>query len=442
MSNGADGLARDVVNAVSEHGQTLQQVRAPYSTAVSVQVPRDLATVRKRLMEEAAIGGESFFYGWGAGKNHIEGPSIHLAMAAARCWGNCAVFPEPVQDGGDSWIFTTAFVDLETGFTLQRQFRQSKRSIVHGDYDTERKDDIRFQIGQSKASRNVVVNAIPKTIINEAMATAKKGVRDRLAKWIAAYDKEKGSGKGLAAAQDHALEALKRLGIEEERVLAKLSRPTRAALTLDDLILLKGDVVALEEGTDRVESLYPGPEAEGAVEDVMDHLADGAEGGDDSEPKPQPDPPSGGGEEAKKPASRKRKGKPAAATPPPEAETPQGDPEGQSEMELGSDAEDYVWSGEWGTAEFLAECEAGNQGPEIQEAAQEYKARFGRLQDDPLAISKYEPNWDQIKDLQGDAGVTIVRDIRALYWRMAREAGFAQPDKVRQVNLGSTDGNG
>src|ERR1700733_12715611 len=140
-------------------GRSIQRVQTGYCTAVAVQKPRSLVVVKKRLDEEAALAGEDFFYGWGAGKDRVEGPSVGLAMAAVRCWGNCAIEALPVQDLGDSWVFTSAFIDLETGFTLTRQFRQSKKWTVHGKMDGERKDDVRFQIGQSKSARNVALNA-------------------------------------------------------------------------------------------------------------------------------------------------------------------------------------------------------------------------------------------------------------------------------------------
>src|SRR5688500_13680055 len=92
----------------------LQQVKTGYTTAIAVQQPRQLAVVTKRLLAEANMAGESFYYGWGAGKERIEGPSIGLAMAAARCFGNSAVDMLPVQETPESWIMTSVFIDLET----------------------------------------------------------------------------------------------------------------------------------------------------------------------------------------------------------------------------------------------------------------------------------------------------------------------------------------
>src|SRR5262245_25629030 len=112
--------------------QPLQQVKTQYTTAVAVQQPRDLQVVHKRLIAEAKMAGESFYYGWGNGKDRIEGPSVNLAMAAARCYHNSAVDILPLQETSDAWVFTAVFVDLETGFTLTRQFRQSKNWTVYG----------------------------------------------------------------------------------------------------------------------------------------------------------------------------------------------------------------------------------------------------------------------------------------------------------------------
>jgi hypothetical protein len=230
-------------------GQTIQQMRTPYCTAVAIQRSRNLSQVQHRLMQEADLCGEDFFYAWGSGKNHIEGPSKELAFAAARCWGNCAVQALPLQETADSWIFTAAFVDLETGFTMERSFRQSKRWTVYGKMDAERKDDIRFQIGQSKAARNVILNCLPATLINKAMERAKAGVRKQIEDLISKH--------GLAKAVDVALIALGKVGVKEQQVLAKLGVSEKKAIDIDGIVLLKGDLRAIESGQERAEELYP-----------------------------------------------------------------------------------------------------------------------------------------------------------------------------------------
>lgn len=412
MSNGTE---RDVMNAIPARGDTLQQIKTPYSTAVSVQIERNLDTVRRRLMDEARIGGEMMYYGWGASQNHIEGASIHLAMSAARCWGNCAVTSEPLQDGGDAWIFTSSFVDLETGFTLQRQFRQAKRSIVHGKHDEERKDDIRFQIGQSKASRNVVLNALPKSIINEAMKAAKAGVRERLEQWI------NGKGeKGMAMAQDGAMAALLKVGIAEERVLAKMQRPTKGALTLDDLIVLKGDIVAIQEGTDRAEELYPEEQAAGG-DDLAEHLGADESPFDAGETESTPEPkeePADDKPKARKQAARgsKKAGKDETA------ETPTPNPPEEAETDTGPPAQEVPEI----DADYIATLCKGREGPEVMDAVMDFKSRYNRLDEDDKAVGKAQPDWEAIKAGAGHQGVLIVQTVRDYYVAKCAAENFPQ----------------
>src|ERR1700685_1448077 len=90
-------------------GETMRRVQTTYATAIQVQKPRVLARVQKSILEEANLAGETFFYGWGAGKDKIEGPSQELAHALARCWGNCALEFAPVQETAEAWIFTAYF---------------------------------------------------------------------------------------------------------------------------------------------------------------------------------------------------------------------------------------------------------------------------------------------------------------------------------------------
>jgi hypothetical protein len=257
----------DAIEALGRNGHALQQMRTSYATAVSVQKPRQLADVQRRFLDEARLAGEDFYYGWGSGKDAIEGASVKLAMSLARCWGNCAIEAMPVQDMFDSWVFTAAFVDLETGFTLTRQFRQSKQWMVYGKFDPQRKDDIRFQIGQSKAARNVILNALPQWMIDRAMTEAKAGVRAKIEEYVKQH--------GHAAAVDLVLRALLKAGVKEELILKKCMVAKREAIDLDHLVLLRGDLSAIEAGQERAETLFPAEVATGeSSKGKQDALAD------------------------------------------------------------------------------------------------------------------------------------------------------------------------
>lgn len=251
-------------------GAVTQQVRTGYATAVMVQSPRALERVRKGLLEEARMMGEAAYYGWSAGKDRVEGPSQALAYAAARRWGNCAVDQLPLEDSPDAWIFTSVFIDCETGFTLTRKFRQSKKWTVHGKLDPERKDDVRFQIGQTKGDRNVILKALPKWLIDQAMEEAKAGVRKKLQGYI---DKH-----GLPAAIDYSMKELAKSGVTPERVCNKFSVAKPSALTLENLVIIAGDIKAIQQGQEYPEALYPADDAADMTRELL---------GGNKTPKPQ-----------------------------------------------------------------------------------------------------------------------------------------------------------
>lgn len=234
-------------------GPVTQRIQTEYTTAMMVQRPRTLNVVQKRLMEEARLLGETAYYGWGAGKDRIEGPSQALAYSAARCWGNCAVDQPPVESTPTEWIFTSIFVDCETGFTLGRKFRQSKNSTVYGKMDTERKNDMRFGTGQSKCDRNVILKALPKWLIDQAMDEAKAGVRAKLESYIAKH--------GLPAAIDYATKELAKSGIKEPQICEKFSVAKKSALSVDNLVVMAGDIKAIQSGQEYPAALYPSTDA-------------------------------------------------------------------------------------------------------------------------------------------------------------------------------------
>jgi hypothetical protein len=248
------GVSGGAIEAIQRAGP-IQRIGGQYATAIAVQIPRSIRDVQRNLEIEAKLAGSSFYYGWAVknkdtGKSDIiEGPSVNLAQAAARCWGNCAVETLPVQQMGTSWIFTAAFVDLETGFTLSRQFRQDMSKVIYGRMDDERKMDIRFQIGQSKATRNVLLNALPSWLIDGAMAVAKEGAKQKIEQYIAA--------NGIAEVRKRLLAEFAKVGVKAAAVLRKADVAAVDGLQVDDLVRLTSDLHAIQNGQESVEALFP-----------------------------------------------------------------------------------------------------------------------------------------------------------------------------------------
>jgi hypothetical protein len=228
-------------------GQALQTINTGFMTAVSVQKPRERLKVIKACEEEAAIAGDEFYYGWTVkaqgGSKLVEGPGIGLAQSAARNWGNCAVMMD-VKETQDTYIFTPTFVDLETGFNLQRAFRQVKNKDIGKKYDRDRAEDLIFQLGQSKAIRNVICNALPNWLINKMMVEAKKNIVGQIEK----------AGKDVA--RQKVLDFFARYNITQDRVEAKLGKKAEA-WKVEDIALLYGAMKTLADGAESPDELFP-----------------------------------------------------------------------------------------------------------------------------------------------------------------------------------------
>ena len=159
-------------------GKALQKTQTQYTTAIAVQRPRSISRVTKNVLEEAKLAGSAFFYRWEVKnkktgrKSTVQGPSIDLAMCVARNYGNCVVDIEGTETP-THYMLKGVFIDLETGFTVPRLYRQRKNQNIGGDYGDDRSEDIVFQIAQSKAQRNAIVKAVPNWLIDKAIEEAR-----------------------------------------------------------------------------------------------------------------------------------------------------------------------------------------------------------------------------------------------------------------------------
>ena len=238
---------KSVAMNVLDRGQALQQIKTQYATAVRVQVPRDLGRIRESVLKEAELAGSSFYYGWDVkgkgGKSRVEGPSIDMAMSLVRNYGNCVLNNDVTQDE-THFTFNAALVDLESGTTITRLFRQRRSQSLGGKMDADRAEDIVFQIGQSKADRNVVVRAMPGWLIEQAIEAAKAGEVKRI------------DVKTLPETRQRAAKFFASHGVTVLRIEAVLGK-TIDKWMADDIVELSGMMTALKEGRATVDEMFP-----------------------------------------------------------------------------------------------------------------------------------------------------------------------------------------
>jgi len=217
-------------------------------TSHKIVQPRDVSSVMKRLQVHANTFGDDYVYSWPVHdrKNKrteiIEGPTIKLAMDLVREYGNCRI-GQRVEDVGSHWIIYAQFLDLETGFGLERPFQQRK-SQGTGMKDADRQADIVFQIGVSKATRNVIVNAL-RGFADYMIDEAKTGL---LKKFESDDAKQKAHGFIDRVMERH--------NIAELRVTAVLGR-ARDKWTIRDLARVYMEMKGIHEGLTVVDEIYP-----------------------------------------------------------------------------------------------------------------------------------------------------------------------------------------
>ena len=274
--------------------------------------PRDHEKVLSELRVLASVGADTLYYSIPV-KNkdgtttYIEGPSIKMANMLLSVYGNCGVDVK-VTETSDAWIFAATFVDAEKGHVLRRLYRQRKgqQSLKT---DAARQEDIAFQIGQSKAIRNVVVNALS-VYCDYAMEHARQGLVSKV---------QQAPGKYFERIQVR----LKELNVEPERVAKWVGRGVdQWKEHPEDMAKIIAALQGIQEGIATPDDIWPSdkpaapsapppppPAPEAAIDAAPVEAAE-------TVPKPAPAPQQGAAQSKpalKKPAAAAKKPEPPPA---------------------------------------------------------------------------------------------------------------------------------
>lgn len=222
------------------------QTKNRYVTAMQVLKPRNLNRVISKCVEEASIAGEDFIYSWKQGGLIIEGLTIGAALSIVRNFGNSMVDVE-VEETDKAYIFTAYYSDLETGFNISRGYRMTKKSPKnkYGKeiYEGDRGTDIIFQIGQSKAIRNVVLNAVPRWLASKVLEEAKNNAMATI------------NNMGEVKARELLLRKIDNLKIELAKVEAMYGKPK--SWDKVKLVQLSSALKSIENGYEDEDTLFP-----------------------------------------------------------------------------------------------------------------------------------------------------------------------------------------
>ena len=229
-----------------------------------VAVQRDEARVMQKLSVNAAMAGDDWFYRFpvkrkDGGQDWIEGPSIKLANEVARVFGNNATEVREV-DVGDAWVFYSRFTDIETGFSMERAYRQRKSQTSMRTKDYERQQDIAYQIGQSKAIRNVIVNSL-QIFADFAFREAQNSLVDKI-------------GKDVEGWRKRTVQGISKIPVELSRVERVVGRPVKDWLA-PDIAQVIAMMKSIADGMATADETFPAP----APADPALQKTSGGEGG-------------------------------------------------------------------------------------------------------------------------------------------------------------------
>lgn len=238
-------IARPMPNAMLDDEEGMQVVGAR-----AVEVHRDESVILKKISALAAAAGPDWFYRYPVrtkeGQDWIDGPSIKLANAVAHLFMNNDVDIREL-DVGDAWVFYARFTDWENGTRMTRAFRQRKSQSTMRTRDADRQLDIAYQIGQSKAIRNVICNAI--TIYTDyAYEEAHNSNIDKI-------------GRDLEGSRRRTLEALAALPVEVHRVERVMGRSAKDWLA-PDIARVNAMGKAIKDGMATIDESFPPTAAE------------------------------------------------------------------------------------------------------------------------------------------------------------------------------------
>jgi hypothetical protein len=243
--------------------------------AQPVAVYRDEAKILQKLKALAAAAGSDWFYRFPVrkregGQDWIEGPSIKLANDVARIFGN-NINEVRELDVGDAWVFYARFTDIETGFTMERAYRQRKSQTSMRMRDADRQLDIAYQIGQSKAIRNCICNAL-QVYADYAFEEARNSLVEKI-------------GKDLPNWRERTLQGLRNIPVDIVRVERIIGRPAREWLA-PHIAQVVAMMKSIFDGMASVDEVFPPIEQEASGASTPEAGAsdqdDGAQAGDTS----------------------------------------------------------------------------------------------------------------------------------------------------------------
>lgn len=151
--------------------------------AAAKRFPRDPVTAYNHIMSDCARRSlaEKAMYEYPRGGSMITGPSIHLARALARGWGNIKSGFKVLEENPKSSVVMAYCHDLETNYYEEKIFTvQHVRETKNGGYALTDPRDIYEMVANQAArrERSCILSVIPADVVEAAVEQCKITLQD------------------------------------------------------------------------------------------------------------------------------------------------------------------------------------------------------------------------------------------------------------------------
>lgn len=217
--------------------------------AIAMRFPRELATIRNRVLELACIDqetAEACFYALPTGDKIIEGPGIRLAEIIKSIWGHLSTSSKPgiIDKNGMTVTAYGLCYDYQTNSDAMVEETMSIKDS-RGNIFSHHMIITTMKACQAKAERKAIFKILP-------MAYFKSTIDD-----IKRYAIGESNGESLAQRIEKAMHYFKVAGVSVERILSVMEVKETAQLNEEHLAQLTGIKTAIKEGRVTFSEAFP-----------------------------------------------------------------------------------------------------------------------------------------------------------------------------------------
>lgn len=237
---------REVLTADATMVELLNKSEIDQQIATAHHYPRSIKRFRDEMTQMVTLNvrvAEECIYSLPRGGKVIEGASARFAEVVASAWGNSRAGARVVSDQGNFVTAQGVFHDLERNVAITYEVQ---RRIT--DKNGKRyKDDmigVTANAACSVALRNAILKGVPKAFWSDMYELARRTAM--------------GDFATLANRREEALKAFIAYGVSADQIYDLLEVDGKEDIGLEELVTLRGVLMAIKEGETTPESAFSG----------------------------------------------------------------------------------------------------------------------------------------------------------------------------------------